>query len=179
LGHRPAGLILEVRIEVIFMNSAAETPSFMMDHMVIRLGKYLRIAGYDAEWDTGLRTHDLIQRANAGGRIFVTRNTRLADQYPPVRQPVVLADTDPVKQFHVLVNACRLDPEKTLFSRCIRCNVELAALEDKREVAARVHPNVLARNERFFQCPHCGTVFWHGSHVVNSCRKLGLALPGT
>ena len=35
---------------------------FMVDHMLIKLGKYLRILGYDAAWDDGVRTHELILR---------------------------------------------------------------------------------------------------------------------
>ncbi len=155
----------------------AVRPRFMMDHMVIRLGKYLRIAGYDAEWDTGLRTHDLIHRANASGRIFVTRNGHVAEQFPAVHELILLTTTDPVGQFRDLVDRLQLDVKAGLFSRCIRCNVELGPLADKREAEPRVHPNVYARQERFFRCPDCGTVFWHGSHVVNTCRKLGLPLP--
>jgi uncharacterized protein with PIN domain len=26
----------------------------------------------------------------------------------------------------------------------------------------------------FYTCPQCGTVFWKGSHVRNTCRKLRL-----
>ena len=152
-------------------------PRFMLDHMVIRLGKYLRIIGYDADWDLALRTHDLIQRANASGRIFITRNTRLIEQYPPVRQAFILTETDPALQFHTLVARLGLDACTGLFSRCIRCNVGLDALPDKQSAEARVHPNVYLRQDRFFRCPHCGTIFWHGSHVANTCRKLNLPLP--
>ena len=149
-------------------------PCFMMDHMVIRLGKYLRIIGYDAEWDVGVRTHDLIQRANATGRIFVSRNTQLAEQYPPTRTGIILTETDPTLQFRTLVKKLGLDTQTSLFSRCIRCNVELSAVVDKQEVRERVHPNVYLRQERFFCCPHCGTIFWLGTHVANTRRKLSL-----
>lgn len=152
-------------------------PCFMMDHMVIRLGKYLRIIGYDAEWDMGLRTHDLICRANIEGRLFVTRNSHIREQFPPVHAVILLASTDPVQQFTTLVQQCHLDTRARLFSRCIRCNVALDEVPDKREVEFLVHPNVYQRQERFFRCPQCGTVFWHGSHVTNTCRKL--RLPGT
>lgn len=152
-------------------------PAFMMDHMVIRLGKYLRIIGYDAAWDLELRTHDLILQANAAGRIFVTRNTHLAEQFPPARDAMLLVETDPARQFDRLVSHLGLDTRSRLFSRCIRCNVALAPVPDKRSVESRVHPNVYQRQPRFFECPHCGTVFWHGSHVANTCRKLGLPLP--
>ena len=66
----------------------------MVDHMVIRLGKYLRILGYNAAWHKAV--HD------------------------------------------------------------------------------RVHPNVYAHYQEFTTWPHCGTVFWKGSHVRNTCRKPGL-----
>lgn len=149
-------------------------PCFMVDHMVIRLGKYLRIIGYDAEWDLEVRTHDLIQRANLTGRVFVTRNTHLAEQYPPVREGVILSETDPVRQFRILVEKFGLDTRAGLFSRCIRCNVALSAMADKKDAEGWVHPNVYLRQEHFFKCLHCGTIFWHGSHVINTCRKLGI-----
>ena len=71
------------------MTDPGERPRFMLDHMVVRLGKYLRVIGYDAEWDLGLRTHELIQQANAAGRIFVTRNSHITEQFPAVRRLIL------------------------------------------------------------------------------------------
>jgi len=153
-------------------------PRFTVDHMVIKRGKYLRIAGFDAEWDLGLRTHELSQRANAEGRVFLTRNRRLGINYPVPSRVVVLESPDPVRQLQTVVAALGLDPQADLFVRCIRCNVVLDPVPDKAAIRARVHPNVFARYARFFTCPRCGTVFWRGSHVRNTCRKLGLAAPG-
>jgi uncharacterized protein len=147
---------------------------FMVDHMVIKLGKYLRILGYDAAWDPALRTHELILRANAEARVFVTRNKHLPYQYPAPARVLVLPSTDPAEQLRQVVARFALDPRGLLFTKCIRCNVLLEPVADKREIEARVHPNVFARFEQFFRCPSCGTVFWKGSHVRNTCRKLGL-----
>lgn len=150
---------------------------FEFDHMLVKLGKYLRILGYDAAWEPGIRTHELIHRANREGRVFVTRNRQIREQYPPAREAVVLAEDDPVEQLRALGRALDLDLHSGLFSKCIRCNVPLDAVPDKAAVRARVHPNVFDRYDRFFTCPACGTVFWHGSHVRNTCRKLGVPLP--
>lgn len=155
-------------------DTPVDKPCFMMDHMVIKLGKYLRIIGYDAEWDMGIRTHDLIQRANATGRIFITRNSHLAEQFPPAHASLILSETDPALQLRMLAEKFALDTQAALFSRCIRCNVELAAVANKQDAQPLVHPNVYRRQERFFRCPHCNTIFWHGSHVTNTCRKLGI-----
>lgn len=150
---------------------------FMVDHMLIKLGKYLRILGYDAAWDKDLRTHELILRANIEERMFLTRNTRLPEQYPSVKRALVLASTDSVEQLSEVINQTGIDPQAWLFSKCIRCNVLLDKVADKKEIEAAVHPNVYTRHEKFFKCPVCGTVFWHGSHVANTCMKLGIKMP--
>jgi uncharacterized protein with PIN domain len=152
-------------------------PSFIVDHMLLKLGKYLRILGYDAAWDESLRTHELIGRANAEGRVFLTRNTRLPDEYPPPQRLVTVSSTDPAAQLAEVVAACRLDTRKRLFSRCVRCNVELNEVADKGQIRERVHANVFARYDRFYTCPGCGTVFWKGAHVRNTCAKLGIPAP--
>lgn len=150
---------------------------FMVDHMLIKLGKYLRIIGYDAAWDLQLRTHELIARANVEGRIFLTRNTHIAEQYPHPVRLFVISETDPVKQFQIVIGKFRIDPPERLFSKCISCNVFLEKVGDKEKIRPRVHPNVYARFDSFFTCPKCGTVFWKGTHVANTCRKLGLQKP--
>jgi hypothetical protein len=151
-----------------------EEHGFMVDHMLIRLGKYLRIIGYDAVWEKEVRTHALIARANAESRIFLTRNTHIAEQYPHPDKIFILKETDPVKQFQSVVAEFRLDPREKLFLKCIRCNVFLEKVAGKEKIRAAVHPNVYARFDAFFTCPKCGTVFWKGTHVANTCRKLGL-----
>lgn len=153
-------------------------PRFAMDRMVERVGKYLRIIGCDAVWDPGLRPHDLIALSNRDGRVFVTRNRRIPAEYPRPERLHTLAAADPVGQFRELVAAFSLDTRARLFAKCIRCNLFLEEVADRSAVASEVHPRVLAEQRRFFRCPACGTVFWFGSHVRNTCRKLGLPEPG-
>jgi uncharacterized protein len=157
----------------------APEPRFMMDHMVERAGKYLRIIGYDAVWDPGVRSHELIVLANRDGRVFVTRNRRIPDEYPKPDRLFTVDSPDPVAQFQALVSAFALDTQTGLFAKCIRCNEYLVEVPDKREVRGLVHPHVYEERDRFFRCPACGTVFWFGSHVRNTCRKLGLPAPSS
>lgn len=159
------------------MSKGPQDVRFEIDHMLIKLGKYLRILGYDAEWDLRLRTHELIAAANRESRVFITRNTQLPDRYPPPRECIVLVEEDPADQLRAVAARLDLDTRQGLFSKCVRCNVLLDALADKETIRDRVHANVFARYERFHACPRCGTVFWHGSHVRNTCRKLGLEPP--
>lgn len=151
---------------------------FELDHMVIKLGKYLRVLGYDAAWNIRLRTHELILKANREGRWFLTRNLQLSDRYPPAHRAMILRPEDPLEQLRAVCARFELDLQSGLFTKCIRCNIVLEDVPDKEQVRSRVHPHVLEQHDRFTRCPHCGTVFWPGSHVRNTCRKLGLSLPG-
>ncbi|MBM4147895.1 MAG: hypothetical protein FJ224_02460 [Lentisphaerae bacterium] len=155
---------------------AGPAPRFMVDRMLVRLGKYLRVMGYDAEWDAGAATGELVDRANRENRIFLTRNRRLADQHGIPDSAVLFETGNPVEQVAQLLQKMRLDPGARLFSRCIRCNVALRNIADKTLIRDRVHPAVYLRHSTFYTCPSCGTVFWKGSHVANTLRKLSPAL---
>ncbi len=149
---------------------------FLVDGMAVRLGKYLRCLGYDAAWEPGAGTAALARRARAEDRILLSRNTRLGSLIEPPPRWLLLASDDPVLQLGQAARAFDLDMRARLFTRCIRCNVELAAARPE-QVAARVIEPVRARHRLFFACPSCGTVFWRGSHVENTCRKLGIEPP--
>jgi uncharacterized protein with PIN domain len=151
-------------------------PRFLVDGMALRAGKYLRCLGYDAEWELGADTRELAARARSEGRVLLSRNSRLGTEIEPPPAWLVLESDDPVLQVRQVERALSIDLRARLFTRCIRCNVELRGARPE-EVDERVVPEVRARHRRFFACPSCGTVFWHGSHVANTCRKLGLDPP--
>jgi uncharacterized protein with PIN domain len=156
--------------------TADPSPRFLVDGMLVRLGKYLRCLGFDAEWERGAGSRALVRRARAEERVFLTRNTRLGTEIVPPPRWLALAGEDPVAQVGEVALALGLALEERLFTRCIRCNVALVAARPE-EVAARVLAPVRARHRLFFTCPRCSTVFWRGSHVANTCRKLGLEPP--
>jgi uncharacterized protein len=150
---------------------AAEPQRFLVDSMALRLGKYLRCLGYDVTWDVELGTRALARRAELEERIFLTRNTRLGTEIVPPPRCLVLLAEDPVAQLHEVTRALDLDTRTRLFTRCLRCNVPLAAASST-DVDARVPPAVRARHHEFFACPTCASIFWHGTHVANTCKRL-------
>lgn len=153
---------------------AARELRIVVDHMLLKLGRYLRCLGIDAVWDLEHTTHELMRRAHAERRTFVTRNAR-----PQLRRRVALRvllvrSTDPVEQVREVLEATGVDPMSRIFSRCIRCNVELEELPPAAPALDRLPPRVRSTYRRFHRCPSCETVFWKGTHVANTCRKLGL-----
>jgi hypothetical protein len=151
----------------------AEFPRFLVDSMAVRLGKYLRCLGYDAAWDVALGTRALARRAELDERIFLTRNSRLGTEIVPPPRCLVLDHDDPVEQLRAVTRAFGLDCAMRLFTRCIRCNVELVAAQTE-AIEAHVPAVVRRRHQEFFACPRCATIFWRGSHVANTRRKLGI-----
>ncbi len=156
---------------------AAEAPRFLVDGMAVKLGKYLRCLGYDAAWDLHLPTRALAGRAVAEGRILLTRNSRAGFEFEARCQWLRLSSEDAVEQLDQVREALGLDVTSRLFSRCIQCNLELAAVAERESVRGRVPDAVFERYRQFFACPSCGTLFWRGSHVANTCRKMGIPPP--
>jgi uncharacterized protein with PIN domain len=133
--------------------------------------------GYDCAFDAGRSARDLIHWSDVEGRVFLTRNTRLGEDLPVPRRFVVLPMDDPVEQTRHVVRELDLDVRSRLFSRCIRCNVPLDTVADRESVRSKVPSDVFERFGTLYRCRECGTVFWQGSHVANTCRKLGIAPP--
>ena len=88
---------------------------------------------------------------------------------------LLLESEDPVEQLRQVRAALGLDVRSRLFTRCIRCNVGLSELSGA--PPATVPPRVRERHRRFWTCPACRTVFWWGTHVERTCKKLGLEPP--
>ncbi len=141
--------------------------------MLEKLGAYLRILGLDAHVSR-LHGKDLVQQAVADRRVLLSRSRRLCERAPLGGHVFFVEDTDPVLQLQAVVRAFAIDPYERLFTRCIRCNVELVELGEHGEWTKRVPPQVLERYARFWSCPACSTIFWRGTHVANTCAKLGL-----
>jgi hypothetical protein len=149
-------------------------PRFEVDAMLIKLARYLRCLGYDARWGASESLASRIERADADGRVFLTRNHNVGHQERLPKRIMFVRGDDPVEQLRQLVDALHLDPRTRMFTRCIRCNVELSEVEKDEALAARVPARTFASYARFYTCPSCGTIFWKGSHVRNTCRKLRL-----
>ena len=83
---------------------------------------------------------------------------------------LLLDALDPVAQLFELRRRAHIG-DAASFTRCVRCNVEL----DELPAGSQPHDaprGVRERYRRFFRCPACHTIFWRGTHVHNTRRKL-------
>lgn len=148
---------------------------FAADAMLQSLAKWLRLLGYDTLAGDRLFGITLIETAVAERRWVLTRNARFAAELPDLLLSfaeihLVVSNTLP-GELREVVERFSLETAPFRFTRCLVCNAPLTAVAKPRK-AAGIPPEVLAREERFWRCPHCGRYFWQGSHVRRSVEKL-------
>jgi hypothetical protein len=151
---------------------------FVVDAMLGRLARWLRLLGHDTLYDPAADDRELARCAAATGRVLLTRDRGLLARRIVTRGMLVEHD-DLGGQLRQVAAACglTLDPARC-FTRCPACNTE--TVDAPREtVAGRVPPFVLRTQERFRACPGCGRVYWAGTHREAALWRLGRLMGGS
>ncbi len=154
--------------------AAGPEPRFVADAMLGRLARWLRVLGYDTAYDAGADDPQVVQRAVREGRVLLTRDRRLPQEWW-IDAVIVLQANTPLAQLSELGTRLPLDPQRRLFTRCTLCNalLEPATLDAVREL---LPARVVAEQQRFARCPDCRRVYWEGSHTQRMRRLLHAAL---
>ncbi|WP_287261669.1 Mut7-C RNAse domain-containing protein [Methanothrix sp.] len=128
-----------------------------MDHMLMRLGRWLRLAGHDVENPRSMSDVDLIAQAG-DRRTLLTRDRSLAElcEREGVRC-ILIRSSDIDEQLREVRGRgidLSLNPE-----RCTICNGGLLDMGNGR-----------------WMCSECGKIYWRGSHwrgIEARLRSLG------
>jgi hypothetical protein len=144
---------------------------FLVDRMLGKLVKGLRMLGYDTIYYRAVDAQQMIQLARQEDRIILTRNTKFKSKRPEDHIVLVMED-NPFRQLVELVQKGHISlNEKNLFSRCLLCNVPLDEIS-REEAAGKVPEFVFYQQKAFFQCPQCRKIYWPGSHQENMQKKV-------
>ncbi|MBN2055721.1 hypothetical protein JW905_12400 [bacterium] len=145
-------------------------PCFIADRTVVRLGKWLRLLGYDVVIAKAVGSPDAVQEFRLlkdEKRIFLTRDTRLHRRLDQAGAAVLLIASDHVAcQLDQVVTSCALPQAQPVLRRCSHCNRPLSIVSDKEEVRAMVPEYIFSNQPVFHRCDCCGRIYWHGSHVL-------------
>lgn len=136
-----------------------EPPRLLVDAMLGRLAKWLRLAGYDTMYWRDGSDEALIRQAEAEGRLIVTRDHQLAGRRG-VRALLIEAETLD-EQIAAVRTALGGSPQP--FTRCAECNGTLVELS-REEARSLVPPYVWHTQFHFRRCSDCGRVYWKGTH---------------
>jgi len=146
-------------------------PRFVLDGMLGSLVRWLRICGYDAEYQNDAPDGELIRRAREDDRILLTKDRLLAGEAKREGATAFYVEGETtVEKLSSVSGRFRLSliPVE---SRCPNCNSPLRPAE-KIEVRERVPSKTHDAFEEFWLCDHCGSVFWRGSHWRNIVETL-------
>lgn len=141
--------------------------NFITDRTLGKLAKWLRIMGYDTLYYTGAIDRSFLQRGAKEGRIVITRRRDMARRNFSGRMVIVRSEKV-VDQIREITDALSLKPENDkLLSICIKCNEVLQDVSKTEEIKERVPEYVFQTQEIFHVCPHCGDIYWAGTHKEN------------
>jgi len=144
--------------------------TFVVDCMLGKLAKWLKILGFDALFFPKAEDDVLLDLARREGRTLVSRDHALLARARGL--PALLIESeiweDQVRQ---VLGRFNLYEAARPYSRCIECNAELKPLP-KSKAANLVTPFVYERADSFAICPSCGRVFWPGTHFDEMEAKL-------
>lgn len=144
---------------------------FIADRMLGKLGKWLRILGYDTVYFNGDDIEKLKKLAIDEERIILTRNKKI--HFNELKGKIVwIEENNPYLQLKELIlKGLISSPEKKLFSRCLLCNKELESIS-KSEIKGMVPDYIYISHKEFFICPQCKRIYWPGTHLKNMKIKL-------
>lgn len=153
---------------------------FLVDEMLLRLGRWLRLLGQDVANPEGAADSDLLQRARAEQRTLVTRDRRLAEACERAGAKCILIKSseleDQLAEMAEHGIALQLDPK-----RCTLCNSPLERIQ-VRESAGERGPlekipqgraEAESESRATWRCDGCGKLYWEGAHWKRMKEILG------
>lgn len=149
----------------------AAAPRFLCDASLGGLARWLRAAGYEAEW-VAEPGDALVGAARAREACLVTSDSRLMGRRA-VRDGALPAlwvpsNLTPVEQLGMVMRDLGLSPRDP---RCMSCGGRLQPAP-KDQVRERIPPRTALWKDDYFLCARCGKLFWQGTHWQRITRRL-------
>jgi len=158
------GARVGVEPRIRHVDPAEHEKRFAADAMLGRLARWLRLMGFDCTYDPEISDQALVHRGVLEGRIILTRDRRLPEEWW-VRDIHIVEAEDLDDQLAEVTRRFELASTIRPLTRCSECNgvLERATRED---VSGRVPERIEKTRANFMQCPGCGRTYWEGSHTA-------------
>jgi len=155
---------------------------FLVDAMLGRLSRFLRIFGYDTIYANDLRElfkldpipdENLKKYAEDNDRIIITKDYPF---YAKTKSRSIYLEGEGIYNYlNQLKTTLDITYEFDLKkARCSICNSELKRVKDKIFIKDIVLKDTYENYNEFYQCynPKCKKVFWNGPHIINITNNL-------
>lgn len=142
--------------------------SFIVDAMLGKIARKLRIFGFDTVFDPNIDDKDILNSLKYSGRIVLTNDRVLYRRCKKMGRDTIL--TDKITEVENLVTIFRSLDIKFISSQkvphlCTCCNGSLDTIIDKNLIKDQIPNRLLNSKNVFYQCRQCNKIYWIGSHM--------------
>ncbi|MCM8769331.1 MAG: Mut7-C RNAse domain-containing protein [Candidatus Omnitrophica bacterium] len=138
---------------------------FVVDGMLLGLGRWLRFLGCDVVFFSGRRKNFLLRLAEAEGRTILSKDTRLCAEHP--ERCIYVHGENIQAQLQEVRSLFLQDYRPDLYlTRCSLCNQILQKVT-RESVRNQVPEYVFDHHQDFRLCPVCHRIYWDGDHARN------------
>ncbi len=143
---------------------------FLCDEMLVRLGRWLRAAGYDTLIQEGGSDRSMLYAAVREDRLLVTRDRKLQEFRGAAGRVLLLESNTLPGCVEELSRRLQLNWLHRPFTRCLLCNTLLVDAEGSAWEQIPEDTHTYARG--LSRCEDCGRLYWEGGHVRRMRARL-------
>jgi len=138
---------------------------FIIDGMLGKLTRWLRMLGHDVKYSRSLNDEQLIEIAKSERRILLTRDLELYRQATVQGINAFFVErTTEAKKLADLAKRFSLKLEfDVTVSRCPKCNTRIKPIP-KEKIIGKIHETTASYYDEFWECPGCKQIYWQGAH---------------
>ena len=163
-----------IRVEPVRRPQRLREPRFLLDVHLGALARRMRLIGLDTSYSNDLDDDALIDLANSGRRVLLTKDRGLLRRRKLWLGAYVRGARADEQVADVLD---RFAPPLAPWTRCLQCNGTLTQVP-KREIEHRLPPGTRRTYDEFAQCADCGRVYWRGAHSRRLAAMVARATTG-
>ncbi len=143
---------------------------FIVDSMLGKLAKRLRLLGFDTAYDAALSDRAILKTSKDENRIVVTRDKGISKIHGA--KVFLIVSTDLQEQLREFYKLAGIRPGGQVpFSRCSECNSPVREVS-KEEIKNIVPKRVYETMDKFAYCDKCKKAYWQGSHYEKLKKEL-------
>lgn len=156
--------------------------SFIVDAMLGKLARKLRIFGFDTVYESKIDDMDILNSLKYYGRIVLTSDMALFRRCKKKGLDAILMDKR--TEVENLVTIFRSLDIKSINSQklphfCTCCNGLLDSIIDKNSIKNKIPDRLLLTKDIFYKCSRCNKIYWIGSHmdrIASLIREINMKL---
>jgi len=138
---------------------------FLVDSMLGKLARWLRMLGHDVTYNVQLCDNELLEIARKENRVLLTKDLELYKRGASrgIDSLYVEGKTESqrlakIAKRYGITLAINMD-----ISHCPVCNTLLESAS-KDQLSGELEKNTYTYYDKFWKCPNCGQVYWQGAH---------------